>query len=58
MELTQMESLQGGVGGIDGKASCGEALVIGSFIGGMFGGIGALVGIVGVAVSGNCLNWI
>lgn len=54
LNVSQMENLQGGT---SPKATCGQAVVMGAMMGGMFGPEGALLGAFIVAgFSENCNN--
>jgi hypothetical protein len=37
---------------------CDQAIIIGVIMGGWFGGFGAIIGGIGVAVGPNCLGWL
>ncbi|MDQ0065161.1 hypothetical protein [Chryseobacterium lathyri] len=54
LNVSQMENLLGGTGPM---ATCGQAVVMGAMIGGMFSPAGALLGAIVVAgFSENCNN--
>lgn len=50
LELTQMESVEGG----NQPYSCGQAVMMGMMLGGMFGPEGAIIGAFAVIAGPNC----